>query len=372
MIIISDAHAGTSKWQYELIRKLGYEVYISTYSNHINYLDKASLLNSFVFKYLRHIPTIIVRVLWAFSPRLRKTKMVICSFPPLRVKDLLKLPNNIAILLNLGHRFHIHFSKYGFSNLTEVDRFFKELINEPRVTISSMSIYDMEYFNHYIGSFPRYYLPVTSLFKASKECAKENINHVLIGPSHNSGKIIGFQSLQELNQMSKSYASKANLTIIRFSFIKDVYEDATLPKISEHLAVIIIPYSSFSISMVEIVQSGVPVIVPSDELLIDNMNDVRLNPIYANKDQVNALDSGRSTESSPNSENYIAQKLWIRRMYFNHASGILKYNSKEDLLRLVYTFDFNSFRLTNSSTVDLDNESTTIKLKQIIELHYSE
>jgi hypothetical protein len=281
----------------------------------------------------------------------------------------LKLPENVSILLNIGHRFHIHFKHFGFSDLIEVNEFFRSLQSFDRVLVTSMSLYDYHYYSYYLGFDPVERLLVSVKPVQQSSLSISNNRTILVGPSHNLNKLVLFDSIEHLNQLSAQYSKKYNAIPYEFKFIKNQYKNANIEKILSHPAVIIIPYSAFSISMVEIVQSGVPVIVPANSLLIDEMNDVRLSPIYADKNQVEYLDSKHTklkNIKSPNSHSHQAQNTWLNFMYFNNVSNIQKFNSIKDFFEIIYTSDFDKIRQTNIVNNQIIYEEQKHKWKNII------
>jgi len=204
---------------------------------------------------------------------------------------------------------------------------------------------------------------------------------VLIGPSHNTGTIIGFNDdLIELNKKSKAYAKFYGVTPYTFDFIKSVYpkDQATPQNLARHPAVLMNPYSAFSISMVELYQMNIPFLVPIDELLVDKMGDVRLSPIYQNNQDTELLETafGNKTNDylySPNDSSTQAQLYWMKYMYFNQVKNACRWSTHQQLFEILYTSDFcklhNAMKLENSQLFTEQKNTWANLLKR--KLNYS-
>jgi hypothetical protein len=170
---------------------------------------------------------------------------------------------------------------------------------------------------------------------------------VLIGPSHNLDTVIGFDNdLAELNRQSADYANRHGFAPYVFEFIKKVYPGNTASpgNLARHPAVLMNPYSTFSISMVELYQMNLPFFVPSDELLVDRMGDVRLCPIYQTQEAVDELDrhhpvTGSGYAYSPNDPTPAAQRYWMKHMYFNQVENAQRWSTPKELFDKLYHTD---------------------------------
>jgi hypothetical protein len=220
---------------------------------------------------------------------------------------------------------------------------------DPRYTITTMSEYDFHYMRYYTGLEPLR-LPVISQHIPQKlrDAAYAPRNRVvLIGPSHNTSTIIGFDNdLNRLNSLSASFAARYGLEPYTFSYIKSLYpnDQATMENLAGHPAVLINPYSAFSISMVELYHLNIPFFVPDDSLLVNAMGDVRLHPIYQNKEAVARLEKEYPVDSSgypysPNDESPYAQRYWLQFMFFNQVKHAQHWKDSEDLFRKLYLND---------------------------------
>lgn len=358
-IIISDSHIGTSMWQYAVLKKIGVNVSICTLSKHSKYLSDQKITKSFLLKNLHILPKLIVRFLFYMEKDLRSTDYVLCSFPPSRAIQLAKLPKRVSIIVNIGHRIHIH-SK----DLIKVNKFFSEIASDSRFVISAMQKFDLKYFQYYTNNEIKNYLPVTPFHlnlkprRSAKSLDKNKI--ILIGPANNRDKLLPNISLDKLNHLSLVTAQKLGVDdAFTFSFIKDLYPSFTFQDLIKHPAFLIIPYSTFSISMVELYSLNIPCFVPSDEILYNEMNDVRLSPLYATDADVHELDNSLGLTSSPNNEKDLLKLGWMESMFFNEKDSFIRYSSIQELLGLIYSIDYERI------SIRMENENLSFYNKQI-------
>lgn len=345
-VVISDAHIGTSMWQAATLAQLGVEVLVETLSDHAHYADGTKVSSSPLFKNLDAMPVQEVRKLFRRRRDLDEVKWAICSFPPSRVEALSKLPEEVRILVNVGHRLQIHVAP---ERIIEVTRLFEQLASDPRYILATMSEYDFHYVRYHTGHELKRLPVIASHAPAELREAPYGPSNrtVLIGPSHNTSVILGFNNdLADLNARSTAYARERGLEPFVFDFIKSIYpgDQATLRNLSRHPAVLMNPYSAFSISMVELYQINMPFFVPADELLVNRMGDVRLEPLYQPKSAVEALSGrypadGTPYSYSPHDDSESAQRYWLKYMYFNQVKHAQRWATPEELFDLLYGQD---------------------------------
>lgn len=343
-IIISDWHIGTTMWQLAVLKSIGMPVEAYSLSGHRRYaLDNPSFHENPLFVNLGSWSEEKVREEFAKNNRWSRLTHVLCSFPPSYITAFENLPPQVALLLNIGHRIHISASPNDFTQrLVEMKR-------NPRYTIAAMSEYDFHYMHYYTGLEPLR-LPVISQHISQKlrDAPYAPCNRVvLVGPSHNTTRIIGFDNnLEYLNRLSATFAARYGLKPYTFKFIKSLYrnDQATMENLAKHPAVLINPYSAFSISMVELYHLNIPFFVPDDSLLINTMDDVRLYPIYQNREAVAHLEmqypvSTSGYPYSPNDESTEAQRYWMQFMFFNQVKHAQRWTDPDDLFRKLYLHD---------------------------------
>lgn len=345
-VIVSDWHIGTTMWQVAVLKKIGVPVEAYSLSGHRRYVSgDPSFREEPLFINLGTLSEEKVREEFIKNPRWASVTHAVCSFPPSYAVTLEKLPLHVSLLLNIGHRIHICKAHH----LIDFTRRIIEMKDNPRYTIATMSEYDFHYTRYYTGLEPLR-LPVISqhIAQTLRDAPYAPRNRVvLIGPSHNTSTIIGFNNdLGHLNRLSAAFAARHGLKPYTFSFIKSVYPDdqATVENLAKHPAVLMNPYSAFSISMVELYHLNIPFFVPDDSLLINAMGDVRLYPLYQDKESVANLEkeypvSQSSYPYSPNDESSDAQRYWLQFMFFNQVQHAQHWTDPEDLFRKLYLND---------------------------------
>lgn len=343
-VIISDWHIGTTMWQVAVLKAIGVPVEAYSLSGHRRYASgNPSFREEPLFVNLSSLPEEKVREEFAKNPRWSHVSHVLCSFPPSYVVAFEKLPPHVSLFLNIGHRIHISSSPNDFTKRIVAMK------QDPRYTIATMSEYDFHYMRYYTGLEPLR-LPVISqhISQRLRDAVYAPQNRVvLVGPSHNTNTIIGFDNdLRRLNRLSAAFAARHGLKPYTFSFIKSVYPDdqATPENLARHPAVLINPYSAFSISMVELYHLNIPFFVPHDSLLVNAMGDVRLHPLYQNKEAVARLENEYPVGASeypysPNDESPAAQRYWLQFMFFNQVKHAQHWTDPKDLFRKLYLND---------------------------------
>jgi len=342
-LIVSDMHIGTTMWQTAILRSLGINAEARTLSAHAKYASSEAIGRDNFFMNIAQWPPARVHEEFAWHPDLKGLRYALASFPPSRIEVLAKLPVQVRLILNVGHRIHIHVSPERIEEITDAVR---AMASDSRYVLATMSEYDYHYTKYYTGVELRR-LPVVCAHLAPAlldgPYAPKN-RTVLIGPSHNLDTIIGFDNnLAALNRLSAEYAAQRGFEPYVFEFIKKVYpgNTASPENLARHPAVLMNPYSAFSISMVELYQMNLPFFVPADELLVDRMGDVRLCPIYQKQEAVDELErhhpiSGTGYAYSPNDTSPEAQRFWFQHMYFNQVENAQRWSKPEELFDKLY------------------------------------
>jgi hypothetical protein len=344
IVIISDWHIGATMWQVAVLRAIGIPVEAYSLSGHRRYAgDDPAFREDPLFVNLGPWSQEKVREEFTKNCRWSNLSYALCSFPPSYVTALEKLPPHVALFLNIGHRIHIC-TDHGLIDFT---RRIVEMKRDPRYTIAAMSEYDFHYMRYYTGLEPLR-LPVICQHIPQKlrDAAYAPSNRVVFfWPSHAS-TLIGFDDLDNLNRLSASFAKRYGLKPYTFRSIQSLYpnDQATVENLAKHPAVLINPYSAFSISMVELYQLNIPFFVPDDSLLVNKMGDVRLNPLYHSKEMVARLEKEYQVSSSgypysPNDESPEAQQYWLQFMFFNQVKHAQHWTDPEDLFRKLYLND---------------------------------
>ena len=313
-ILISDMHAGCQMWQASLLKSLGHDVTIDSFSGH-HHLIEDSLKKSILNRPLGKI------VSESDAEKLAKSfDIIISSFPP---SFIMKFKNVTGprLILNAGHRLHIH---------TDFTPEFLDFLKSGRATICSMSKYDTEYIKHYTGIHPIeldvvcfHIEPPTQIIIPKQE--------ILITPAHVKS-VSPFNSIEHMN---------LNPFGIKFTTLKQLYGNYKYQDIIGHPAAVLFPYSAFSISMVELYEMNIPTFVPSKSLLIklNILDDVLLHPLYATRSQMASVDVPHveSSHRSPNSDTIVDRLYWMDYMYFNVKENFIYWDSIDDLFHKLTT-----------------------------------
>lgn len=263
------------------------------------------------------------------------------SFPPSLARLFLDLAEKYdkRLILNLGHRFNIgiHTKKENESMI----RLLEHIHRHPRHILAAGSEYDVQYVRYYLGIEPEK-LPLCC-FHVEAAVRSPESNVVLVGPK---GSPKG--TVDRLNAKARNSTGKA----MQFATIKDVHPHYDLEDLANHPAVVIFPYSVFSMRMLELYELNVPFFVPSPELLLEYkaMYDRALFPIYCTKEQYARMDKDQVWPGaaggvpSPNSYEPAAQKYWFQFCFFYRTKNAIIWHSEEDLLEKLANTDLEQVR----------------------------
>ncbi len=366
-ILITDFHVGCQLWQYRALKKLDHDVEIYSLSGHSRYLDQMRIPYKKIdkFYYEKNI-----------NDLLRFDVFVISFWPshlihPFNFVEFCEKYKK-RIILNCGHRFNIRTPKDLHIQMLDALSF---LQNDSKHTLAVMSDYDFHYIKHYTGIAPKKLLVYSHHLSFKKmgfswrlaelksrmfnlatrivnfrEAAKANSkNTVLIGPAHNRKIIHPFESVQELNDLSRKHSLFKRADCIRFDFIKNLFSNYKYSDLVKFKACIIYPYSVFSISTVELYNLNIPILVPSIEILIEYnvCIDRSLFPIYCSEEKYKLLEYKQENFTysfSPNSYKKEDVAFWLKYIYLYNKKNTIIFTSKEDLIHKIYTLNFDNIR----------------------------
>ena len=111
-----------------------------------------------------------------------------------------------------------------------------------------------------------------------------------------------------------------------------------------HKAVVIFPYSVFSISMVEMYELNIPMFVPSPKALVEMglMNDVSLYPCYFSEEHMRHVDIPSKFSQhnySPNSYRREDKLYWLNFAYFMQKENVIFWDDIKDLFEKLKNTD---------------------------------
>lgn len=330
-ILISDFHAGCQLWQTSVLEQLGYEVVLQSFSGHSMFIDdkyKETIISSQI-----SIKNLTDKCINEHDiSRLEMFDTCIVSFPPKFIDLFSNVNFKIPPILNCAHRLHIH-TEYDTSFVNRI----KEKVESNSIVLCSMSKYDTEYIKHYTGITPTE-LDVVCFHVPYKLPYAPYRDEILVGPCH-VGNLSPFSSLLEMNITAKNMGYNLN-----FGTLPSLYGRFSYENILAHRAVVIFPYSAFSISMVEIYELNIPMFVPSPNIIIKMglMNDVCLYPCYFTEEHTRLIDTPDKSSVhmySPNSYNTEDKLYWLNFAYFMQKKNIIFWDSVTDLFEKINNTD---------------------------------
>jgi hypothetical protein len=145
------------------------------------------------------------------------------------------------------------------------------------------------------------------------------------------------------------------------------YSCYSFETIAKHSAVIFFPYSAYSISLSELIQLGIPVLIPSDSWMIRNnlLVDVRLYPLYGREGVIRRGDQILATDGSLNSCSDKEFQQWLEYASWNleeNKLSIFRWENLDELESLV-----TNVPKVNLTDVDLRNQNTRQRFLDFIE-----
>ena len=264
------------------------------------------------------------------------------SFPPSMAHLFLFLAETFdkQLILNVGHRFNI-----GVGSRQENEAMIsllEYLHTHPRHVLASCSEYDCQYVKYYMGFEPQRLPAVCNHFELALNTP--TLESVLIGPVNFINKDIE----EKLNLLSHHWCQQHKRRQIEFSLIRTIYPRYRYEDLARHPAVVIFPYSAYSVSMLELYELNIPFFVPSPDMIIqyEILLDRALHPIYCSEKQYSALDvSGQSNLLySPNSYGIDDQKHWLQFCFFYQVKNAIIWHSEKDLMEKLATTDLEQVR----------------------------
>ena len=252
------------------------------------------------------------------------------SYPPAVGRLLFDLARDCKsrVILNLGNRCTL--------NGASVRKFrsFAALLTEIHESrehvLAAMHEYDFQYARHYLGLEPRkLYVACHHLPLARHRPTRDA---VLIGPPSTPAAPRAptpFGSAQNMNAAYASWRAKnGRRKTMRFEQIRSLYPNYDWRDLASHPAVVIFPYSSFSVSMAELYEMNVPFFVPSAEFLIRH----RMPQEIVNH-RCHARPHPRSPHPCSFHDDERAMAYWLRFCYFYQLENAVVWNSAPDLFQ---------------------------------------
>ena len=252
------------------------------------------------------------------------------SYPPAVGRLLFDLARdcNSRVILNLGNRCTL--------NGASVRKFrsFAALLTEIHESrehvLAAMHEYDFQYARHYLGLEPRkLYVACHHLPLAPHRPTRDA---VLIGPPSTPAAPRAptpFGSAQNMNAAYASWRAKnGRRKTMRFARIRSLYPNYDWRDLARHPAVVVFPYSSFSVSMAELYEMNVPFFVPSAEFLIRHRM-----PQEIVHHRCQARPHPRSPHPCSFHDDARAMAYWLRFCYFYQLENAVVWDSAADLFQ---------------------------------------
>jgi hypothetical protein len=334
--LIVDFHVGCIQSLLATVHDDQSEIHIISYSNH-NFLF-TDLIQSAQHRADRFTRIRVAKALFGiqgvFSKRrdtnraLKERKVsfgrsrydiVWCCFPPGIYKNLVNSKIAIKTVVVISHRMDL-----GIKLPSERKVFWQKIkcdLNSGFVTFVAANAYDAKYFEYYTETkipVVDIHTPYIQIPLASPEMP------ILIGPSNISADTLLVQNLRD------------ELPNIRT--IKEIYLNYTYEDLAKHMAFIVLPYSIYSISIMELSRLGVPILIPTDEFLLANglLIDVTLFPLYGTKAEISEFEEACTLmKPGPNCDCFNCRKFWLQFAFWKQLPNVIYWNSISELKLLI-------------------------------------
>lgn len=280
-----------------------------------NWNHNQALIRKSVKKQSKRTPTFSHR---AFRGNIYDVAWI--SFPPALYRRVKRAKIAKHIVVNISHRMDL-WLKSPSARRQLWDEVKQDLLAD-NVTFIATNEYDQKYFEYYTGAKIELIKPVAhnALVRMMPADTKYEI---LIGPVNldRSHEIV-----LEIMGLSPSVTP-----------ILAKYKTFTFQDLASHPALILIPYSIYSISLVEYESLGIPLLIPSDQWLIANgiLDDVKLFPKYGQRKKIQKFRED-ALPSSPNADEILE---WLQFAYWKQISNVHVWDSYEELLDLIGNID---------------------------------
>jgi len=293
------------------------------------------------------------------------------SFPPSLAHLFLELAEKYdkRIVLNLGQRFSI-----GIRTREEnraMAALLEHLHRHPRHILAAGDEYECKYVEYYLGFRPKK-LPFVCHHLELK-LPLPDLETILIGPV--SFRIKAVEEM--LNVSARDYCRrKGHVKSIQFALIGSLYKVFEYEDLAHHPAIVIFPYSTYSINMLELYELNIPFFVPSRDILLKYqatypriLNDRALYPCYCTREQYTkmALPPKSDIPYSPDSYDEDAQRYWLQFCFFYRTKNAIIWDSEEDLMEKLLTTDLEQVRRNMYEENKVKREMALREYKAIID-----
>jgi len=260
--------------------------------------------------------------------------MLLGAYPPNVAPLLVDLARRFdkRVVLNLAHRCTWEGAPGDGKKADAFAALLRELHADAKHTLAAMGEYDYQYAAHYLDVAPvKLY---TACHHMPLQRHRPAVDTVLVGPSrppHSPHLDTGpFASTADINARHRRWcAQNGKAKSLHFAEIRRLYPRYELADLARHAAVVVFPYSAYSISMAELYEMNMPFFVPSAEVLLAHRMPRELwsspPPPAASASAATAHD---------------ALAHWLQFSYFYQAQNAVVWDSPDDLFRKLNEYDF--------------------------------
>ncbi|CAF1185603.1 unnamed protein product [Adineta ricciae] len=193
------------------------------------------------------------------DPLMLRVNAFFCSFPSSMCE--IYMPFNRTIIWLPAHRFTL-----GRCSRAEIDRLILHMQQsvrpeqqQPKHFIAAGGRYDQEYIKYYTG-LDSILLPVNSLWYAFNVTKFTQARpEILLGPLQKAGHPFIINMTAAAQALNSSF---------RFATAKSLYKHYQLQQITDHRAVVLLPYAVLSYGITELYALGVPIFIPSIDFIV--------------------------------------------------------------------------------------------------------
>ena len=271
--------------------------------------------------------------------------VLICTFPPglFLIAKVIADEQGQRIILNMGHRFNIR---------TPANREFNEhlkkellaLIRDDRHTAGAATHYDQLYTRHYLSGLderlPQNQPPVLGL----------KMFHIRPYPKQRpaSNTILLARAAWAPMPWSSDQINEAYRTFCKRRSVAGAYTFKTMgeavPKIYQYddlhqfAAVVVLPYSSFSITGLELYECNLPHFYPDVEFILRHeiAIDCQLYPLYTDKKTYARMEPDVNDPDSPNGDSVEARRKWLKHFHGYYTGNAIIFSDFDDLFAKVH------------------------------------
>ena len=278
----------------------------------------------------------------------RDIDFIATSFPP-RLTHIARIFSdrfNLRLIILSGHRFNLNVHSPDENEMLKKNLL--EARQNSRHILASASLYDLMYTQHYLNVKPE---PLFNFsFYITQKVEQPDNNIVLLGPVNARNHPVITTYKKNITHAYELFCDRNSLTPkFTFRFIRNVYPIRyELNQLARHPAVVILPYSVFSVSQEELYDLNIPYFVPSVDFLIQSgmMNDrVLYDPGYISLDSYKSMESDFEDDGSPNCKSEAAQRKWLPYSSCYQKENAIIFDNLTDLAQKIHTIDQDGDRL---------------------------